>query len=125
VLSDKPTKAQRELLTYMVEVEEGAGTMVRMTSEGRLWRGGDLIEYYHARRLREAGIKDADPHSLTMLAMSYTAGSPRAHAWRRAGGHALKNLAERGYVEFVDFDWGTSRYVLTDAGRAIGQNANT
>lgn len=113
---DVPTKAQAELMRYMVEVEEGAGTMVRMTSHGRLWRGGDLIDYYRARRLRETGI-DVGSHSLTLMAMHETAGSPRTHAWRRAGGTALKNLAGRGWVEFVHWVHGVPEYELTDAGR--------
>lgn len=113
---NKPTKAQLALLRWMVSREEGTdgSLMVRMRGDGE-WRGGMLIDYYEQRWLTErTGVPLIGPTH------RFTAGSPKVHAWRRAGGTALKNLAERGYAEMVGFSIGVPIYMLTDEGRRIG-----
>lgn len=100
----EPTKAQRELLVWMRRSElnghkraeqktkllRDAGfdekeieRRVRTTrSVAREFMGGALIEYYRARSTKHRGGY-AD------------------HGWRRAGGTALKRLADAGYAEVI------------------------
>jgi hypothetical protein len=90
-----PTKAQRELLRYMIERDSGVGF-------GQEWSGGDLIAYYRAR----TGSQDR------------WGGSPSNHGRRRAGGRALRLLADAGYMRVCGSTWGVPHYRLTDEGRA-------
>lgn len=111
--SPKPTKAQLELLRYMVAREDERASD-SMGSRDREWRGGDIIEFYRMRKV--ATLVGTD---MAWLA-PHVRGGYANHGWRRAGGTALANLAKRGYADMIGFSIGVPIYVLTDEGRRIG-----
>ncbi len=114
-----PTKAQAELLAWMIAAEERRMTDFQgMRNDS--WSGGSLIDFYAARHMAET-LLDRERRNVViqdwMLDVSLTAGSPRSHAWRRAGGTALKNLAARGFANLTHYNYGVPQYVLTELGR--------
>lgn len=116
------TKAQHDVLVHLVAEEERRQRPTRDvtgSSQEIEYSGGDLIDYYHQRYLRSI---TSTAESTLWLAPHLTAGSPRSHAWRRAGGTVLKRLADDGYMEFVQFVYGVPQYVLTDKGREEAKN---
>jgi hypothetical protein len=118
-MTDKPTKAQLRLLKWLLELErvrlaQMAGLRAPVTSDMVTFRGGDLIDYYAEVR------KQDDPEG--KRPNSYGRGGYASHGWRRAGGTALKNLADRGFMDMVGFSIGVPEYVLTDKGRAAAQS---
>lgn len=111
----EPTAAQKALLEWMVSQEEGAGTLVRMRTV-REWSGGSLIDYYHERWIEEhTGVRTP-----AWLRQGFAAGSPKVHAWRRAGGYALAQLAKAGYVKQAGWIHGVPQYFITDEGYEVG-----
>lgn len=115
----EPTKAQRELLVWMREHElddtkkakerETTLRQAGLTKREAQWRassirtaaryfaGGSLINYYKNK---------SDKHH----------GGYADHGWRRAGGTALKRLADAGFATIVGYEAGVV-YSLTDVGR--------
>lgn len=112
----KPTKAQRQLLEWMVmqelkELSHRALVPARARQgEPVTFRGGDLMAYYSAKNRRE-GRHTYGTHG----------GGYAGHGWRRAGGTALMHLQRFGFARVVRWPHGVPEYVLTDAGREIGQ----
>jgi hypothetical protein len=109
----EPTARQRELLRWMVASEREED--VNSPSQ-RGWTGGDLIPYYHERKVREGRARGL-PESI----LSHTRGGYANHGWRRAGGTVLKHLAETPWLTGAGFtDHGIPLYQLTEEGRRIG-----
>lgn len=91
----EPTKAQGDILFWLWE---GFGP------ETESIRGGDLVAYYEARWLRERNEQGR---------IGFTAGSGKAHAWRRSGGTQLAKLHEAGWLRRVDISWGVPIYAFS------------
>jgi hypothetical protein len=112
----KPTKAQRALLLWMIEQEDKRDQRFNQRVE---WSGGDLIDYYSERAVAKR-IADLEARGQEVKPWDhdgYRLGGYANHGWRRAGGTALANLRNRGFVRFVRFVWGVPQYVITDTGR--------
>lgn len=87
----EPTKAQREMLEYMIKMGDRTG------GPGG-WRGGSFIDYYMAK------------HPAANQEKWATGG--RQHGFRRAGGTALMNLEKAGWVRRTGSSWGVPEYDL-------------
>ena len=102
-----PTKAQAELLAWMVESPEAE------------YSGGSLIAFYKARKNAEirAGMEARGEREEWIRTMTEnTRGGYADHGFRRSGGTALANLAKRGFVVHTSTHYGTPYYVLTPLG---------
>lgn len=88
----EPTKAQREMLEYMLKMDHTGGPGG--------WRGGSFINFYIDRMKREG--RNYHPYG--------TGG--RQHGQRRAGGTALANLAKAGWVQQTRISIGVPEYRL-------------
>lgn len=122
--SRKPTKAQRELLAWMVAHEDGEtkDDRTRRQREGAVWRGGALISYYAERkvaRIRAEYAKRGEeaPDYMT----NHVRGGYANHGWRRSAGTVLMNLERFGLARGIGTSVGVPEYVLTDEGRRVGR----
>lgn len=119
-MADLPTKAQAELLAWLVAREDESAPDLPTGSRWHEFSGGSLIPFYRARKVRQmvGELEDrGESAAFINLMAESTRGGYADHGWRRAGGTALANLAKRGFVEQARFVWGTPQYVLTDEGR--------
>lgn len=104
---ERGTKAQRELLAWMVGTEDKrTKTTVHPRAEA-LFRGGQLITFYEERAKARGE--------------TYATGGYANHGWRRAGGTALKRLADAGFALMIGHSIGVPVYILTEKGRKIGR----
>jgi hypothetical protein len=121
VSADTLTKAQAELLRWLIEAEKSAAAAREKHGyppQRAEFSGGSLISYYAertvARRTAEYAAKGEPMPSWE----SHPRGGYADHGWRRTGGLQLRRLADKGYLRQTQIIWGTPQYVLTDEGRA-------
>lgn len=110
-----PTKAQAELLAWLIEWEDTHPAREFRGSRG--WTGGDLIKFYRERAVG-ANRARAEKRGVEMAAWeSEPRGGYANHGWRRAGGTALKNLQQKGYVTLSFSGTSIPTYTLTPLAR--------
>jgi hypothetical protein len=109
---DKVTPAMRELLAWLAR----KGMLDR-----EQLRGGDLVNYYHERANAADRAEDERRGRPRRHDYHFTAGSGRAHAWRRTGGRLLSNMQKAGLTIYTGSSWGTALYKLTDEAKRIAR----
>ena len=104
----RPTRAQLSLLVWMRKADK------REIERIKAWAAAKPVAHPATIRSREAKVREFSGGSLISYYAEQnkskkhgkTKGGYANHGWRRAGGTALKHLADAGYADVVGYEAG-------------------